>query len=79
MASLEQSRVKALTYTTAMLQLSIEELVTSKATMRGDTAALIETVRSCLQEDAANGRSMMLVDAVCVLDRIREGGRGKLF
>ncbi|KAH8820992.1 fungal-specific transcription factor domain-containing protein [Xylogone sp. PMI_703] len=75
----EHLRRRAFTYTKTMLQLSVEDLVTNKATMRGDTSAVMETVRAHLQEDAANGRCMMLVDAVCVLDRIREGGNGRWF
>lgn len=62
-----------------MLSLTAEDLLTNKAHMRGETAAVIDAVRERLEIDALGGKCMMLVDAVHVLTQLKEPGRGKWF
>ena len=75
----DQDRVKALLYTRSMLELDTSNLLTSKASMRGDTSGLIDAVRALLETVGVGSKCMMLVDAVCVLRRIGEGGKVKWF
>lgn len=60
-----------------MLALSTSELLGGRAPVRGDTAGLIEVVRARLERENVGGKCMSLVDAVYVLGRIRQGGRGR--
>lgn len=75
----DEGRLKALTYINSMLELSTEELLTGKASMRGETAGIVDVVRARLERDNAGGKCMLLVDAVLVLTRIKEGGRARFF
>jgi hypothetical protein len=75
----EDARIKALAYATAMAEIDIEELLTSKAHMRSETSGVIDAVKNQLEIDGAGAKCGMLVDAVGVLNRIKEGGRGKWF
>jgi hypothetical protein len=75
----EDARIKALAYATAMAEMDIEESLTSKAHMRSETSGVIDAVKNQLEIDGAGAKCGMLVDAVGVLNRIKEGGRGKWF
>lgn len=75
----EATRTKALEYTSAMLALSTKDLLSSKASIRRETSGVIDTVRLKLEIDGIGGLSMTIVDAIGVLKRIREGGRGRWF
>lgn len=75
----DEGRLKALTYIRGMLELGTEDLLTSKASMRGDTGGVIDAVRARLELDNLGGKSSMLVDAMLVLTRLKEGGRARFF
>ncbi|KAI9642926.1 hypothetical protein NHQ30_008660 [Ciborinia camelliae] len=77
--ALENVRLKALTYLNSMLELDIKELLTSKASMRGETSFIIDAVRTRLEIDSVGDHCMTLVDSICVLKRLGESGRGKWF
>lgn len=72
-------RCKALTYLNSMLELDVKDLLTSKATMRGETSFIIDAVRTRLELDSSGGHCMALSDSICVLKRLKDGGRGKWF
>lgn len=72
-------RCKALTYLNSMLELDVKDLLTSKATMRGETSFIIDAVRTRLELDSSGGHCMALSDSICVLKRLNDGGRGKWF
>lgn len=78
-ASADEAELRAITYINGMLELDTEDLLTSKASMRGDTVGIIDAVRSRLELENVGGKCMMIVDAILVLTRIKEGGRGKWF
>ncbi len=75
----EDTRLKALTYTKGMLQLSVEDLLTSKASIKGDTSGIIDAVRQRLELESVGNKCGLLVDAVVVLGKIRKGGKQKWF
>jgi hypothetical protein len=75
----DDSRPKALNYVDSMLGLSVEELLTSKASFKGDTAGVVDAVRQRLEIESVGNRSSLLVDAIGVLNKIRVGGKGKWF
>jgi hypothetical protein len=75
----DEERLKALKYINGMLELSIEELLTGKASMRGESSGLIDVIRARLESENAGGKCMLLVDAVLVLTRIKESGRARFF
>jgi hypothetical protein len=70
-------QLKALKYANDMLELSVEELLTSKAAVKCDTTGVIDAVRQRLEFDSVGNKSGLLVDAVTVLNKIKEGGRAK--
>ncbi|TGO07582.1 hypothetical protein BTUL_0264g00150 [Botrytis tulipae] len=72
-------RLKALVYLSSMVELDIKDLLTGKATMRGETSFVIDAVRARLEIDSVGGHCMSLVDSICVLKRLNESGRGKWF
>ncbi|TAQ83741.1 hypothetical protein B7494_g7943 [Chlorociboria aeruginascens] len=78
-ASAEDLRLKGLNYANAMLELDVEELLTSKAHMRGDSLGVVDAVKARLDVESIGGKCSMLVDAVGILNRIQRGGRGKWF
>jgi len=59
------------------LNLSAEELLTSKAAVKCDTTGVIDAVRQRLEFESVGNKSGLLVDAVTVLTKIKEGGRTK--
>jgi hypothetical protein len=75
----EDARSKGLVYVNNMLALNVEELLTSKASFKGDTAGVIDAVRQRLELESTGNKSSLLVDAIGVLNKIRVGGRGKWF
>jgi len=52
-------------------------VVTSKAAVKCDTTGVIDAVRQRLEFDSVGSKSGLLVDAVTVLTKIKEGGRTK--
>ena len=78
-SSPDEAKLKAIKYVNGMLELGTEDLLTSKASIRGDTVGVIDAVRSRLEIDGVGSKCMMIVDAILVLTRIKEGGRGKWF
>lgn len=75
----DEGKLKALAYVNSMLELGTEDLLTSKATMRGETSGVVDVVRARLEREGSGGKCMSLVDAVLVLTRIKEGGRARFF
>lgn len=75
----DEGRLKALTYVNGMLELSTEELLTGKASMRGDTSGVIDLVRARLERENTGHKCALLIDALLVLTRIKEGGRARFF
>lgn len=77
----EETRLKALAYTSAILDLSIEDLFTNKnlANTKGDTCGVIDAVRHRLEIESVGNKSGHLVDAIVVLGKIKKGIRGKWF
>jgi hypothetical protein len=76
--SIDDASLRAVTYANRMLELGVEDLLTSKPSMRGDTSGVIDAVRTRLEIDGTGSKSSLLVDAIIVLGRIREG-KGKWF
>ena len=76
--SIDDASQKAVTYANRMLELSVEDLLTCKPSIRGDTSGVIDAVRTRLEMDGMGSRSSLLVDAISVLGRIKEG-KGKWF
>jgi hypothetical protein len=66
-------------YINAMLEFSVEDLLTGKAYIKADTQSVIEAVRWRLESEGTGGKSGLLVDALGVLGKIRDGGRGRWF
>jgi hypothetical protein len=62
-----------------MLSLEVEDLLTSKASSKGDTSGVIEAVKQRLEIEGVGNRSALIVDAIAVLGKIGAGGRGKWF
>jgi hypothetical protein len=71
------SHLKAVKYANDILNLSAEELLTSKAAVKCDTTGVIDAVRQRLEFESVGNKSGLLVDAVTVLAKIKEGGRTK--
>jgi hypothetical protein len=69
---------KAMDYLNAMLDLSVEDLLTSKASVKAESSSLIQVVKQRL-EKGEGGSSGMLLDAIMCLDKIIQGGTGKWF
>ncbi|KAH7356557.1 hypothetical protein BKA65DRAFT_547948 [Rhexocercosporidium sp. MPI-PUGE-AT-0058] len=65
-------RLKVLTYTNGMLEHPVEELLTSKARMKGETAGIIDAVRQRLEIESVGNKCGMLVDAIVVLTKLRK-------
>jgi len=75
----DEDRIRALTYVNGMLTLSVEDLITSKASMRGDTAGVIDSVRLRLEQIGVGGRCMTIVDGIDVLKKLNAGARARFF
>ena len=73
----ESVHLRAVKYADEILELSVEELLTSKAAAKCDTTGVIDAVRQRLEYESIGNRSGLLVDAVTVLNKIKEGGRTK--
>lgn len=71
----DESRPKALNYVDNMLALSVEDMLTRKASFKGDTAGVIDAVRRRLELENVGNKSSLLVDAIGVLSKIRVGGK----
>lgn len=78
-STVEQARSKALMYINSMLGMTEQELCSSKATLRGETAGVLEVVQMRLEMDGVGDQSMSIVDAVDVLKRLRKNHRGRWF
>ncbi|KAH6674073.1 hypothetical protein B0J14DRAFT_653390 [Halenospora varia] len=73
------SRLKALTYVNSMLVLNIDDLLTPKASMKGETSTVISAVRHYLELSSVGDKSSILVDCIGVLKKISKSGKGKWF
>jgi Fungal specific transcription factor domain len=71
------AQLKAVRYANEILELNIEELLTSKAAVKCDTTGVIDAVQQRLELESVGNKSGLLVDAVTVLTKIKEGGRTK--
>jgi len=67
-------RLKVLTYTNGMLELPVEDLLTSKARMKGETAGIIDAVRQRLEIESIGNKCGLLVEAIVVLTKLRKAG-----
>jgi len=61
------------------LELVIQDLLTTKASMKGETADLLGVVMRWLEVAGVGDCCSRLVNAVDVLDRLGEYARGRLF
>lgn len=75
----DTAQLKAVKYANDILELDVEELLTSKAAVKCDTTGVIEAVRQRLEFESVGNKSGLLVDAATVLAKIKEGGRTKWF
>ncbi|KAE9378029.1 hypothetical protein N431DRAFT_171451 [Stipitochalara longipes BDJ] len=75
----ESAHLKAVKYANDILELGVEELLTSKAAVKCDTTGVIDAVRQRLEVESVGNRSSLLVDAVTVLTKIKDRGRRKWF
>lgn len=73
------TRLKVLTYTHGMLDLNVEDLLTSKASVKGETVGVIDAVRQRLEIESVGNKCGMLVDAIVVLTKIKKAGKMKWF
>ena len=71
----DDSRPKALSYVDSMLALSPQEMLSRKASFKGDTAGVIDAVRRRLELENVGNKSSLLVDAIGVLNKIQIGGK----
>jgi hypothetical protein len=76
---MEETRLKAMAYVNAMLEFSVEELLTGKASVKADTQSVVEAVRARLEMESTGSKCGLLVDACVVLGKIKDAGRGKWF
>lgn len=67
-------RLKVLAYTNGMLELPVEELLTSKARMKGETAGIIDAARHRLELESVGNKCGLLVDSIVVLTKLRKTG-----
>jgi hypothetical protein len=63
-------------YLNAMLDFSVEDLLTSKASVKADLSSIIQAVRTATGEGGSSGMSL---DAIMCLNKIIQGGAGKWF
>lgn len=73
----DAAHIKAVKYANDILELGVEALLTSKAAVKCDTTGVIDAVRQRLEFESVGNKSGLLVDAVTVLTKIKEGGRTK--
>ncbi|RDL37949.1 uncharacterized protein BP5553_05382 [Venustampulla echinocandica] len=73
------AQVKTANYVNSMLELSVEDLLTNRASMRGETSAVIDAVRHGLGSDGLGDKCSMLVDCIGVLKKLSKTGKGKWF
>ena len=76
--SSQDAELKAVAYLNAMQSLTYDELLTPRASMRGETSSVIEAVLSRLEICGVGDKCGWLVDAISVLKKIK-GGRRKGF
>lgn len=77
--SLIDAQLKTTNYVNSMLELGTEDLLTNRATMRGETSAIIDAVRHSLRINGPGDKCSMLVDCIGVLDKLSKTGKGKWF
>jgi hypothetical protein len=75
-SSVNEADLKVLTYINGILELDTEDLLTSKADIRGNTVGVINAIRSRLEIEGVGSKFIMIVDAISVLTRIKDGARG---
>jgi len=76
--SSQDAELKAVAYLNSMQNLTYDELLTPRASMRGETSSVIEAVLSRLEICGVGDKCGWLVDAISVLKKIK-GGRRKGF
>ncbi|KAF4637838.1 hypothetical protein G7Y89_g252 [Cudoniella acicularis] len=77
--SADEARIKAITYANEMLKLNVDDLLTNRANMKGDTSSVIHATRHYLELESVGGKSSILVDCIGVLKKISKSGRVKWF
>lgn len=77
-ASSGDAERKAMDYLTATLDFSVEDLSTSKASVKADSSSVIQVVKQRL-EKGEGGSSGMLVDAISCLNKIIQGRTSRWF
>jgi len=70
---------KANQYLTMMLERSIEELLTSEASVKSDTSSVVQVVKLRLEKEREVSSSEMLLDAILVLNKVAQGGGQRWF
>lgn len=71
------AQLKAVRYANDILEFNVNDLLTSKAAVKCDTSGVIDAVRQRLELESVGNKSSLLVDAITVLNKIKEGGRTK--
>lgn len=77
----EETRLRALTYTSIILDRTVDDLHSNKSitSTKGDTVGVIDAVRHRLEIESMGNKSGHFVDAIGVLGKIKKGIRGKWF
>jgi hypothetical protein len=72
------AEARAMEYLKKMLESSMEELLTSSFSARGDTGSVLQVVKLRLEKEAGRSSSGMLSDAIRCLNKVAQSG-GKWF
>lgn len=75
----EDVRLRALSYTRRMLDFSLKDLLANKASAKMDIAAVLDATRHRLRIESVGNKCGLLVDAIVVLGKIKDSGKGKWF
>jgi hypothetical protein len=73
------AETRAMEYLTAMLDLYVEELLTSKASVKASYSGVIQLVTLRLEKEGEGSSCRILLDAIRCLNKIAEGGNRKWF
>jgi len=73
------TEMRATEYLTTMLDFSIEELLTSKASVKMESSGVIQLAKLWLEKESEGSSSGMLLDAIRCLNKVAQGGGCKWF
>jgi hypothetical protein len=75
----EDIRLRALNYTRRISEFSPKDLLANKASSKMDMSAVLDATRHHLAIESVGNKCGLLVDAVTVLGKIKDGGKGRWF